>query len=66
MLNIFPVETFNEKKEKVAFNQFSIFAVGYGNFGGKRSSDSIIPTVNPPKRSPDATVSEKTSVDQVS
>ena len=60
------METFNEQKEKVAFNQFSTFVVGAGKFGGKRSSDSIIPTVDPPKRSPDATVSQKTSVDQVS
>ena len=59
------VETFNEKKEKVAFNQFSIFVVGAGNFGGKRASDSIIAPVDPPKRSPDASMSEKTSVDQV-
>ena len=59
------METFNEKKEKIAFNQSSIFVVGAGNFGGKRSSDSIIPTADPPKRNPDATMSEKTSVDQV-
>ena len=60
------METFNEKKEKVAHNQFSIFAVGYGNFGGKRSSESAVPTLNPPKRSPDASVQQKTSEDQVS
>ena len=59
------METFNEKKEKVAHNQFSIFAVGYGNFGGKRSSESAVPTLNPPKRSPDASVQQKTSEDQV-
>ena len=59
------METFDEKKEKVAYNQFSTFVVGAGKFGGKRSSDSIIPTVDPPKRNPDTTMSQKTSVDQV-
>lgn len=59
------METFNEKKEKVAFNQFSIFVVGAGNFGGKRTSDSIRAPVDPPKRNPDASVSQKTGIDQV-
>jgi len=41
--------------------------VGAGNFGGKRKSDnmSIKPIADLPNRPPDATVSEKTSVDQV-
>lgn len=46
------VETFDEKNEKVAFNQFSTFVVGAGKFGGKRNSDEAKPTANPPKRPP--------------
>eukprot|EP00105_Crassostrea_gigas_P009550 XP_011424543.1 PREDICTED: peroxisomal multifunctional enzyme type 2 isoform X1 [Crassostrea gigas] len=58
------VETFDEKNEKVAFNQFSTFVVGAGKFGGKRNSDEAKPTANPPKRPPDASISEKTGIDQ--
>jgi len=58
------VETLDEKKEKVAFNQFSIFVVGAGNFGGKRSSEVAKPAVAAPKRAPDASITEKTGVDQ--
>lgn len=59
------METFDEKNEKVAFNQFSTFVVGAGKFGGKRNSDEAKPTANPPKRPPDASISEKTGIDQV-
>lgn len=59
------METFDEKNEKVAFNQFSTFVVGAGKFGGKRNSDEAKPTANPPKRTPDASISEKTGIDQV-
>jgi len=59
------VGTFDEKNEKVCFNQFSLFVVGAGRFGGKRTSDQIRPTANPPSRSPDAFIAEKTSIDQV-
>ncbi|XP_076102717.1 peroxisomal multifunctional enzyme type 2-like [Mytilus galloprovincialis] len=58
------VEIFNEKKEKIAYNQFSTFIVGAGKFGGKRSSDKARNTANPPSRAPDASMSEKTSIDQ--
>lgn len=60
------METFDENNEKVAFNQFSTFVVGAGKFGGKRNSDEVKPTANPPKRPPDASISEKTGIDQVS
>lgn len=59
------METFNEKKEKVIYNQSSTFVVGAGKFGGKRSSDKAKPVANPPSRSPDSSISEKTSIDQV-
>ncbi|XP_075217248.1 peroxisomal Multifunctional enzyme type 2 isoform X2 [Lycorma delicatula] len=58
------VETFDETGEQVVYEQISIFAVGNGNFNGKRNSDKEIPTVDPPKRKPDASVTEKTSRDQ--
>lgn len=38
--------------------------MGSGGFGGKRNSDQIVPTVEPPKRKPDATLQYKTSIDQ--
>ncbi|XP_041372254.1 peroxisomal multifunctional enzyme type 2-like isoform X4 [Gigantopelta aegis] len=63
-LVLYNIESFDEKGEKVAFNQSSLFIVGSGNFGGKRTSDAMIPTVDHPKRRPDATVTESTNVDQ--
>ena len=59
------METFDEKNEKLAFNQFTTFVVGAGKFGGKRNSDEARPTANPPKRPPDASISEKTGINQV-
>lgn len=58
--------SYDEKGEKVCFNQTSTFVVGAGGFGGKRSSDKIIPTEKAPNRSPDNSMEEKTSIDQVS
>ncbi|CAG2255325.1 HSD17B4 [Mytilus edulis] len=52
------VEIFNEKKEKIAYNQFSTFIVGAGKFKARNAA-------NPPSRAPDASMSEKTSIDQV-
>ncbi|XP_046555171.1 peroxisomal multifunctional enzyme type 2-like [Haliotis rubra] len=63
-LVLYNVESFDEKGEKVAFNQFSIFVVGSGNFGGKRASDALIPTATVPARAPDASITESTHVDQ--
>ena len=59
------VETADEKGEPVAFSQFGTFVVGAGKFGGPRNSAKAKLPVDPPARVPDATVSEKTSVDQV-
>ena len=59
------METVDEKGEPVAFNQFGTFVVGAGKFGGPRSSAKAKLPVDPPSRAPDATMSEKTSVDQV-
>ncbi|NWQ77467.1 DHB4 enzyme, partial [Columbina picui] len=51
-------------KDLVCYNQFSLFCVGAGGFGGKRTSEKAKVTVNPPRRSPDAVVSDVTTADQ--
>lgn len=60
------VEVVDESGDKVVSGQWLIFVVGAGGFGGKRTSDQIVPPVDPPKRQPDASLSYKTSIDQVS
>ncbi|XP_078252425.1 peroxisomal multifunctional enzyme type 2 isoform X1 [Rhinoraja longicauda] len=57
------VHTYNER-DLVCFNQFSVFVVGAGGFGGKRMSDKVKVTVNPPSRPPDATMTDVTSINQ--
>ena len=67
LISLIPsVETFDEKKEKVAFNQFATMVVGAGGFGGAKSSESLIPLQKPPTRAPDSSMAERTSVDSVS
>ncbi|XP_008627401.1 PREDICTED: peroxisomal multifunctional enzyme type 2 [Corvus brachyrhynchos] len=51
-------------KELVCYNQFSLFFVGAGGFGGKRTSEKAKLTANPPKRPPDAVISDVTTADQ--
>ena len=51
--------------DKLTTNQMSAYAVGAGGFGGPRNSSSIIPCVDPPNRKPCASVTQKTSPDQV-
>ncbi|RUS86122.1 hypothetical protein EGW08_006142 [Elysia chlorotica] len=63
-LLLYNIETVDEKGEKVAFNQFSTFVVGAGNFGGPKTSKEATPLVDTPSRAPDAFMEEKTSVDQ--
>jgi 3-hydroxyacyl-CoA dehydrogenase/3a,7a,12a-trihydroxy-5b-cholest-24-enoyl-CoA hydratase len=62
---IINVELLNEKQERVALNQFVTFAVGSGNFGGKRDSEHMF-KVHAKKfeRKPDVSLEDKTSVDQ--
>lgn len=50
--------------EKLSTGQISIFIVGVGGFQGKRTSALAIPTVDPPARKPDVTVTQQTSIDQ--
>lgn len=63
-LIIINVNSYDENKELVVVNQNVVFLVGAGGFGGKRSSPHLKETVKAPSRAPDATMQEKTSVDQ--
>ncbi|XP_078044270.1 peroxisomal multifunctional enzyme type 2 [Augochlora pura] len=58
-------ETFDSVTgDKLSTGQMSVFAVGSGGFRGKRTSSNTVPTIEPPNRKPDASVTEKTSYDQ--
>ena len=59
------VDVVDESKEKVVSAQYAIFVVGAGGFGGKRVSEHLVPTVETPKRAPDASLQFQTSIDQV-
>ncbi|NWU96599.1 DHB4 enzyme, partial [Upupa epops] len=57
------VNTYCEE-DLVCYNQFSLFFVGAGGFGGRRTSEKAKATANPPKRPPDVVVSDETTADQ--
>ncbi len=59
-------ELFNVSGEKVALNQFVIFLVGSGNFGGKNDSDKQVKINSTKKftRNPDKIIIDKSHVDQ--
>jgi 3-hydroxyacyl-CoA dehydrogenase/3a,7a,12a-trihydroxy-5b-cholest-24-enoyl-CoA hydratase len=62
---VIDVELLDERGERVALNQFVTFAVGSGNFGGKRDSDRMVKVSGKKfERAPDATLQDTTSVDQ--
>ncbi|XP_054466225.1 peroxisomal multifunctional enzyme type 2 [Anoplopoma fimbria] len=50
--------------ELICFNQFSVFVVGAGGFGGNRNSEKAKAPLPPPKRAPDAVVIDSTTRDQ--
>ncbi|WAQ99916.1 DHB4-like protein [Mya arenaria] len=64
-LIVINVDTFDEKNEKVAFNQSAIMVIGAGGFQGAKSSSELKPMIKAPTRAPDSSMAEKTSVDQV-
>lgn len=64
-LNLISEDTFNENNQLVMHTEWTIFLVGAGNFGGKRSTDKGKKVQAPPNRKPDAVIEEKTSIDQV-
>lgn len=51
-------------EELVCFNQFSLFIVGAGGFGGHRTSDKAKGTAAPPNRAPDVVMTDETTRDQ--
>lgn len=63
-LVVINVDVVDESKEKVVSAQYAIFVVGAGGFGGKRVSEHLVPTVETPKRAPDASLQFQTSIDQ--
>lgn len=66
MFRIFLDDTYDvENGEKLSTGQISIFVIGAGGFKGKRTSTFTIPTVDPPTRNPDITITQQTSIDQV-
>uniref|UniRef100_A0A287AMG9 Peroxisomal multifunctional enzyme type 2 n=1 Tax=Sus scrofa TaxID=9823 RepID=A0A287AMG9_PIG len=51
-------------KELICYNQFSVFVMGSGGFGGKRTSDKDKVAVAIPSRPPDAILTDTTSLNQ--
>ncbi|XP_049627347.1 peroxisomal multifunctional enzyme type 2 [Suncus etruscus] len=51
-------------KDLVCYNQFSLFLVGAGGVGGKRTSDKAKASAAIPSRPPDAVVTDTTSLNQ--
>ncbi len=64
-LDFILVEVTDESDEKILTAQWAAFIVGAGNFGGRTSSESLVPLVPPPNREPDVSLQYKTSIDQV-
>ncbi|XP_072013318.1 peroxisomal multifunctional enzyme type 2-like [Amphiura filiformis] len=64
-LVLLDVNTYDDSDNKqISYNQFSIFIVGAGGFGGRKTSDRLKPSITPPSTSPECTISQTTSVDQ--
>ncbi|XP_067634523.1 peroxisomal multifunctional enzyme type 2 [Eurosta solidaginis] len=58
-------DSYDESGRLVVKNQSSVFVVGAGKFGGKKTPIAgVIPIMNAPKRKPDAVIHYKTSEDQ--
>ncbi|KAM5169246.1 peroxisomal multifunctional enzyme type 2 [Callospermophilus lateralis] len=51
-------------KELICYNQFSLFLVGSGGFGGKRTSEKLKVALDVPSRPPDAVLRDTTSLNQ--
>jgi 3-hydroxyacyl-CoA dehydrogenase/3a,7a,12a-trihydroxy-5b-cholest-24-enoyl-CoA hydratase len=61
---IYDVEMFDETEKLIALNQFVIFSVGSGGFGGKKVSEQQRPALPPPQRQADQISRETTTIDQ--
>ena len=55
-------KTVDEKQQPVFDNVFSIFVRGAGGFGGERGPETVV--IEPPDRTPDFTITERTSPEQ--
>lgn len=62
---LFLVSTYNENGDLICKGQMSTFVVNGGGFGGKSKSSVAISTAEPPSRTPNCIVKEKTSPNQV-
>ncbi|XP_005376607.1 PREDICTED: peroxisomal multifunctional enzyme type 2 [Chinchilla lanigera] len=51
-------------KELICYNQISLFVVGSGGFGGKRTSEKLKVATATPSRPPDAVITDNTSLNQ--
>lgn len=51
-------------KELICYNQYSVFIVGSGGVGGKRTSEKVKAAVAIPRRPPDAVITDTTSLNQ--
>jgi hypothetical protein len=58
------VEMFDETDKLIALNQFVIFSVGSGGFGGKKISEQQRQTLPTPQRKADQICRETTTIDQ--
>ncbi|XP_038078298.1 peroxisomal multifunctional enzyme type 2-like [Patiria miniata] len=63
-LILIDAKVYDENKELVCSSQASIFLVGAGGYGGKKTSNKVKATVKPPTRAPDASIKETTTKDQ--
>ncbi|KAK2153487.1 hypothetical protein LSH36_295g03037 [Paralvinella palmiformis] len=61
---IFESYLYDESGEKVLYGQNTVYINNLGGYGGKRKSSVSKEPKSPPKRKPDATICEKTSIDQ--
>ncbi len=61
-LVITAITTYDESGEELAYNELTTFVRGAGGWGGERGPSSDVNT--PPDRAPDATITEKTRLDQ--
>lgn len=61
---LFVVDTYDDNGNLVIRNQIVTFAVGAGGFGGSRNGTKLVPCIQKPSRSPDLSLTQKTSLDQ--
>ncbi|KAG7208737.1 hypothetical protein KM043_014933 [Ampulex compressa] len=58
--NVFDTKT----GDKLCTAQMTAFVIGASGLSGKRTSQHVIPIIDPPKRTPDTSITQSTNVDQ--